>query len=355
MIEIRTYDGDGEDVADLTARTWRAAYGGKNWCPFWSAEHIRWQLLSGRPADRDFLVAAYDGCRLVGCFFAERTTFRADNREVVGTIGSWFTVDPQARSPRLGIDIIEELRRRHCEHGAAFLLGYVNGNPKTPANKFWTCYAELYPGQIRFVRRIGYWIRILNSASLRRKCVHWFERFAARVHGRLPFLGAPRGMAPEVRDYAGGDLNRCGSLVGEMSENSDLAMIWSRDRMASQLDWNGFPRSLVLDRGDAPFGMVNYHRFGLLGADVVTTGLIDLLGCEGGSVRDQRRLLRSAVARMASDGLDIAMALRTSMFPPRVMVPCGFWPLPQSEHLVYVFPRPDLRLPPADRPFILFR
>jgi len=354
MIEIRTYDGDGEDVADLTARAWRAAYGGKSWCPFWSAEYLGWQLLRS-PNDRDFLVAAYDGCRLVGCFFAERTIFRTDDHEVVGTIGSWFTVDPEARSPRLGIDILEELRRRHREHGAAFLLGYVNGDPRTPANKFWSGYARLYPEQIRFVRRMGYWIRVLNAASLRRKCIHRFERLGVDLHGLLPFQRAPRGTGLKVRDYSDGDLNRCARLVTEVSEDADLAVVWAREQLASQLDWNGYPRTLVLDRGDAPFGMVNYHRFGLLGTDIVTTGLIDLLGCEGGSTRDRRSLLRSAVARMASEGLDIALTLRTSMFPPRVMVPCGFWPLPQSEHLTYVFPQPDRKLPLADRPFILLR
>jgi hypothetical protein len=122
-----------------------------------------------------------------------------------------------------------------------------------------------------------------------------------------------------------------------------------------QLKWNGFPSTLVLDRNDASFGMVNYHRFGLLGADVVTTGLVDLLTCESGSAGERRHLLRSALAQMASEGIDMAMTLRTGMFPARVMSACGFWPLPASEHLVYAFPEPDLKLPPARRPFILFR
>ncbi|MBI1825731.1 MAG: hypothetical protein HY287_01055 [Planctomycetes bacterium] len=355
MIEIRTYDGDGEDVAELTARAWRAAYGGVSWCPYWSAESIRWQLLSACPDDRDFLVAAYNGCRLVGCFFAKRTAFQISSRQVLGTIGSWFTVDPEAGSPRLGMAIVEELRRRHVEYGVAFLLGYVNGGPNTPANKFWKCFAKLYPDQIRFVRKIGYWIRILNPSSLRRKCVHWFERFIVGVHGILPLLGAPPRRAPEVRDYVHGDSDRCGRLVGELSKNADLAMTWSSDRIATQLDWNGFPRTLVLDHNGETFGIVNYHPFGLLGKEVVSTGLIDLLGCGSGSAHDQRRLLRSAIAQMDANGLDIAMALRTSMFPPRVMLPCGFWPMPQSEHLVYAFPQPGLDLPPADRPLILFR
>jgi hypothetical protein len=58
---------------------------------------------------------------------------------------------------------------------------------------------------------------------------------------------------------------------------------------------------------------------------------------------------------MAVEDTDIAFALRIPTFPARVMIPSGFWPVPQSEHLAIVFPRPDLELPPAARPFMLFR
>lgn len=355
MIEIRTYDGDGEDAADLIGRTWRAAYGGKTWCPVWTADYLRWQLLSGEAGERDFLVAAYDGRKLVGCFFAKRATFQVLGRDLTGTIGSWFSVDPEARAPRLGMEIIEELRRRHVEHEAAFLLGVVNGDPSTVANKFWTSYAKLFPDQIRFVRRIGYWIRVLDAASVRGKYLHRSERLAARMHGMIPFLRPPRSPAREVREYRDADLDRCAPLVAALVTNTDFALTIPRHRLAPQLCWYGVPQTLVHDVDNGPFGLVNYHRIGLLGSDVVSAGLIDLLGCEGGSVRVRRRLLRSAVARMAAGGTDIAFALRTPTFPARVMVPAGFAPLPKSEHLVLVFPRSDLDLPSAKRPFVLFR
>src|SRR5262249_45425218 len=155
--------------------------------------------------DRDFVIGAYDGSRLIGCFFAARASFRVDSREIIGTIGSWLTIDPSARSPRLGLEIVEELRRRHTDRRMAFLLGFVNGDASTPANMFWTSYARLYPEHIRFVRRIGYWIRILNGESLRRKCLHWFERVAARAH-QLPLLRPSRGVTCEIRGYAPTDL-----------------------------------------------------------------------------------------------------------------------------------------------------
>ena len=357
MIEIRTYEGDGADAAEMMGRAWRAAYGGRSWCPFWDAEYLRWQLLADRPGGRDFLVAAYDGRKLAGCFFAERATFRADGRNLAGTIGGWFTVDPEAKVPRLGLRITEELRSRHLAHDVAFMLAYVNGKPATAAHRFWAGYARLYPQQIRFVRRVGYWVRVLNPKSLRPKCLHRFEKFGAWVHGVVPLLWPPRRTARDIRAFKETDLDACGKLAADATLAADLAVQWSPERLSVQLGGGGFPRTFVLDRPGAPgpAGLINYHRFGLLGADVVSAGLIDLLAATNRPFRDRRRLLRDALARMAREGLDAAIALRAPMFPARLMLSCGFWPVPEADHLVYVFPHPDLKLPPAARPCVLFR
>src|SRR5690606_34181761 len=60
-IELRTYDGDGSDLATLTNRAWRATVAGKAMFPLWSREYFQWRLLDERGGGRDFLVAAYRG------------------------------------------------------------------------------------------------------------------------------------------------------------------------------------------------------------------------------------------------------------------------------------------------------
>lgn len=355
MTEIRTYEGDGQDIADLLARTWRSTYQGKHWCPLWDADYIRWQLLGDRSGGHEFLVSAYDGRRLVGCVLAERMTFRLHDREVEGTIGSWLTVDPEARSPNLSFKMVEELGRRHREHGLAFLFGYVNGNPATPAHHFWTRFAKKHPRDLRFIRRIGYWIRILNAPVLSRKCLYGYERIGARVHGWIPPLRAPGRMACGVRDYSDGDFEACEQLVRKSSVHADISTVWRPERLARQLRWNDLPRTLVIESNGAPSSLINYHRLGLLGVQEVTAGLIDLLTSAEAPSRDRRKLLRSALFRMEAEGFDVAFALRTPMFPPRVMLACGFLPRPGSDYLVYVFPDPGLDLPAAARPDVLLR
>ncbi|MCH7526118.1 MAG: hypothetical protein IID39_01655 [Planctomycetes bacterium] len=83
--------------------------------------------------------------------------------------------------------------------------------------------------------------------------------------------------------------------------------------------------------------------------------MIDLLTSAEAPARDRRKLLRSALYRMEAEGFDVAFALRTPMFPPRVMLACGFLPRPGSDYLVYVFPDPELDLPAAVRPDVLLR
>ena len=68
-MEIRSYEGDAEDLAELMQRVWKGTYLRKMWFPLWDAEFLRWQLGND---DRRLCLAAYDEKELVGCFFSVR-------------------------------------------------------------------------------------------------------------------------------------------------------------------------------------------------------------------------------------------------------------------------------------------
>ena len=55
QLRLGTYDGDGEDAAELMHRVWTKTYQGKIWFPLWSPEFLRWQF-GGE--DRRLCVAA---------------------------------------------------------------------------------------------------------------------------------------------------------------------------------------------------------------------------------------------------------------------------------------------------------
>ena len=66
MIEIRTFDGDVAELARFCTSSWQKRYAGRMPVPVWLPDFLEWELLGEDHAARQFLVAAYDGSRLVG-------------------------------------------------------------------------------------------------------------------------------------------------------------------------------------------------------------------------------------------------------------------------------------------------
>ncbi len=355
MIEIRTYDGDVAAAAALIDRVWRHRYAGSAWAPFWRAECLNWQFFADRAADGDLHLGAYSDSALVGCLFLRRATYRVAGCPTEAAYGSCLTVDPEAGAVGLGLALVEEARRRMCERRLAFMLGYVNGDSATPANKFWTLYGRTFPGCLRLVRRIGYWVHALDPGVIRRAAPGRLERAAAAFRSLVPMgVGAER-LESGVRPYAASDLARCARLLADASSDSDLAQCFPAERLESQLEWSGYPRTIVHDAPGEPFGFVNFHSFDTLGRDLVPTGLIDFLLAEERSRRVLRRLLRSAVGLMARDGAALAMMVRSHLLSAGVLLSCGFVPVPESDYLAIVCAEPTTRPPAARRPVALFR
>jgi hypothetical protein len=355
MIEIRTYDGDVADAAGLIDRVWRQRYAGSAWAPFWRADCLRWQFFSDHDADGDLHLGAYSDAGLVGCLFVRRAAYVVQGRATDAAYGSCLTVDPAVGSGELGLALVDEARRRLVERRLAFMLGYVNGDPRTPANRFWMLYGRTYPGCLHLVRRLGYWVCALDPGVIRRAAPGLFERVAASLQSFVPLRPGSERLQPGVRPYAAGDLPRCARLITDASVESDLAQRFPVERLGAQLEWNHYPRTLVYDSPGEPFGFVNFHAFDLLGRDTVRTGLIDFLLADGRSQRVLRRLLRSAVGLMVRDGAALSMSMRSYLLSTGVMLSCGFVPVPESDHLVVVSADPTMQPPVARRPVTLFR
>ena len=124
-IEVRTYEGDIRELAHFINTSWRSYYSDKYWIPDHDSECLDWQFFAQRDESRDFRLGAYDGSRLVGCFLAECFPFGVNGRQLEGTIGSWFTVDPEFVRTPAPFKLLNEMERRHVKHGKAFLLGFV--------------------------------------------------------------------------------------------------------------------------------------------------------------------------------------------------------------------------------------
>ena len=359
MIEIRTYEGDGHDVAELVARVWRGAYAGRKWVPCWGRETLNYQILAQEARAADFLVAAYDAARLVGCFFAEPFTFRLPDGPVDGTLASWLTVEEGQSASCVAPRMLWEMQRRHRRAQKAFCLGYVVGDHTAPANKFWLSYAQSDPQNCQLVRRVGYWIRMVDHRAVARHGVHWHERVGARL---LRWLQARPQVRPAaandwgIREYKPDDFDACYEMHETVSANADLSIDWTRERFAFQLrDPHATARTLVLEHAGRIAGFVNYHEVDLLARASVSAAFIDRLAAPQASHHQRISLINAALGRMAQEGIQLAIMLGTANLPGRALLTSGFLPLPALDHLICLFKSPRITLPPAPSLSLLLR
>ena len=352
MIEIRTFEGDAAEFSEFTTGTWRKSYEGKMPVPLWSPSYFRRELLPTDDDARDYLVAAYDGTRLVGSHPARSVRISLHGSEEDATWGSFLTVDPEYRRQGIAQKMHAEFQRRHRERGAKVNFGYLYiRSIKSMGPKFWL----KQPEGTMVVRKSGIWGRALDHGAVARFELYRIESWSSRVLSlvqRRP--KAPRDMTG-IRPYKREDLADCLELVRDRAASADLAYVWSEEELSRLLDWEDLSRTVVLERDGRVGGLVNYYRLEFLGRGRMAAGVIDLLAFGGLAPAARRRLLRAALAQMAEEGLHAAMYLRGSWYAWRELLGAGFSPFVPEYY--YVGNKMDLDLPlqKARRVHVLWR
>ena len=347
-IAIRSYEGDGEDAARLLQSTWVQTYQERMWFPLWDSDFLRWQLGS----DRRLSVAAYEGERIVGCFFSAPHSMRLRGVELPMTLCSWFTVDPAYRLPRLAVNLVDALRGRHADTGQALAIGVVSGDRNSIAHRFWAQYARTWPAQFRFMFKFGFWLKVLQPTAGARAGIQWWERLGARLLApATKTLWRPiRGL----RAYEPRDLDACGQLLADATKHFEWTLTWTPDRLAHQLE-GGTPRTLVFDRDGRVLALVNYHHASLQGREPMKVAFIDLWAAGGVSGGETPRLVAAVCEHLREEGADAILCLRSALFPAAALLANAFVPLPANDHLVVLFAGPQVDLTPPATWSLLFR
>jgi hypothetical protein len=350
-VEIRNYEGDGVDVANLVHRTWTSVFGGKMWFPFWNHPYFSWRLLDERGGGRDFLVSAYKGTQLVGCLFAEPMTFRIKGRTVRGTMSSWLSVDPDIRVPNLALRLVEGLRRRHEEHGMGVSIGCTSRDAKAPNRRFWDTLVQRKPEEFCFWGEIRFWTRVFDGPAVAAAGLTAFERFAPRLAALIPAPSTKRPQASGIRPFRQSDLSRCLDWLQLQSRTADVHMVWSVPRLDLQLN-HDYTRTLVLERGDEG-GFINYYMIDWSGARPVRVGMIDLFAGSL-SLFSQVSLLRAAERRMKAEGIQLAVMMASCAAPAKPLLTAGFVPVPSHVDMFSYLALPGLGMTSGLKYHLLF-
>ena len=344
-IEIRTYEGDGSDLQELTNRSWRATVGGKALFPLWSQAYFQWRLLDPRGGGRDFLVGAYRGAKLIGCILGEPLSFVVGGRNVRGTLSSWLTVDPEDPSPRSALMMMSAFRSRHREHGMSFSMGFNDAISR----RFWETLAKRPPHDVHVLDDVWMWTRIFDGRVVAEAGLTPGDRLVPVVAKLIPGL-RPRPSSP-VRGYLPGDLPRCHEWLAEQGKGADVRIDWSDARLDLQLN-HPHARTIVLEDGGRA-GFINYYGIQLFGARPVNVGMIDLFAGTL-SFWQQLALLETACRRMKEEGLHMTAMMKSQASPQAVLSLAGFMPYPANVNLFWFFVDPELRIEKPARYHVLF-
>lgn len=339
-IEIRDYQGDFEDYAELARQVWITEYLGRLWFPILDAAFLRWKLSAESGA---ICLGAYDGTRLVGNVCSVPHLLRVGGSVYPVAFYTGFTVTPDHR--RLALPLIERLRRDNEERGVAFGIGMIFDYAGSASSRFWTKYAETFPQSFRLMFRGGYWAKFLAPDKVVRAGVAAWERLTSRSLGPL-LRSIPFGYDPNVRAYRAEDLERCVQMLNKASEGFDWAVIWQSKLLSTQLA-NSTYQTFVFERDGQVKGMVNGAFFTLHGREPIRAMMIALWADDDLTGTERVRLLSHLCTDLRERGVHVVVAPRCAMMPGAAFMANLFFPATQHYRIgVFLTPRTVPLSPP---------
>lgn len=348
MIEMRTFEGDARDLSEFSRRVWLKAYGGKLPIPLWSPEFFEWQLFDEILGARRFMVAAYDGARLVGLLPCQPIPYDLRGQTYQGSLCSWQSVDPDYRRRGVSKGMLAEQIRRHLDEGYDFSIGYPLAGTAGP--QFWS--KGNHAGSLG---KLGVWFRMLDHAAVADWEPSRWAAFGARalrvLQRRLPEPEEDCG----IRPYRPEDLPDCLELVRSIQRESDLSVAWTTDRLAHHLSYKDLPRTLVMESAGRVAGFVNYHLTPFRGKTEIRIAIIDLIAFGSLPRAARRNLLRTALHRIRDEGAALATVMAMTCYPWRDMVRAGFLPFPGVVRIDYFYGKTRVDLDGVRRIFLLCR
>jgi GNAT superfamily N-acetyltransferase len=351
MIEIRTFEGDAEELAAFTCRVWRQSYEGKMLTPLWSKEFMGRDLLPDG-SKRDFLIAAYEGSRLVGSHPAKPLKVRVHGQEIDATWASFISVDPEYRRRGVALKLQEEYVRRHRERDLLLNFGYLYiRSAKSLGPKFWL----LQPGGVRLVSKLGFWVRALDHEAVARFELYRLESWGSRAMSLLQRPPREPADTRGIRPYRPTDLKACCTMLNRAGDEAHLAYVWDADNAARQLDYPNLSRTVVLEQQGRVAGLVNYTLLEVLGRSPMRVAVLDNVAFGSLPSNDRRRLLAAALCEMAADGAKGAMMIRGSWYAWPELLGAGFLPMPPEFYYVGLTLRNDISLEGIRRLHVLWR
>lgn len=354
MLEVRSYEGSPEELAEFIVTQWTASYGGRMAVPHWSADYFRWQLRMDEQEHRQYLIAAYDGVQLAGVVPFFPAQFSLDGERFAASQASWLSVAPEFRGQGVAAKMINGSRALHRELGLKFQLGFAYyGHQSSQAPKFWL---RSQTSTTATIRKAGFWVRVLDPP----KTVNWnsslFQRWVTRL--TAPFCDIPR-IQPRpnlvIRPAEPRDLPRCLTLADQATKHCRLKLVWDTESLSRQLGLHGFSHALIAEEDGELRGCIAFYLLPMMGRTAATFGLIDLVLVPELSSSARIALLNSALLQMKQHGAVAALKLRVGDYPRSLFMNMGWLPRLSDSHVLVTWAGEPQSMPSLGPIHVLWR
>jgi len=351
MIEIHTFEGTAAEFSEFVTTTWRRTYEGKMPVPLWGRDFLERELLLDGE-ERPYVVAAYDGTKMVACHPGRPIRIRLHGEQLNASLGSFLSVDPDYRRQGIAARMHQEFERRHHERGDVVNFGFLYyRTARSMGKKFWL----KQPKGVVPTRKVGHWVRPLGHRAVADSQLWKFERWGTRALSLSQRPIRPPGDMSGIRAYRNEDLPACLALVEEVGRSADLAYLWDEASLGRQLQYKDLTRTVVLQREGRVAGLINYYLIDILEKHPLPTAVIDLVAFGTLPSAERRRLLRAAMSQMVDEGLEATIVLRGSWYGWRTLAWAGFFPIPSEYYYAGTKMRDDVPLENIRRMHVLWR
>jgi len=249
-IEVRDFDGDFEALEAMGREAWFEEYGEGSWPDLYQPAMARY--LCEDIQDPRFLVAAYDGGKLVAFLANLPRTYRLNGQCYRGVVSDMLAVRPGYSGA--GVYVIGESIRRNRDFDGDFALLTLEKNhrcarmlrrQKLPASKFCT---------LKTMVLLGHGIDFPKIVESERMS-DWMARISRGVGACRP-IAAPA-VAGVARPYQPEDLPQALALAAGRSDRNRLLRVHNERTLAHQLHTENISFTIVYERAGALRGFAN--------------------------------------------------------------------------------------------------
>jgi hypothetical protein len=330
-LAIGAYRGEGDDLAELIARSWQSTYRGRAWFPGWDRAYIGWRLMDPRVLDRELMVCAYDGDALVGCLLGEESLLRVGDEVLRGSLTSYLSVDPATTHRGLALRLLDRQRQLHRDRGLLLSVGVSSSGPELESARFWAGVARRRPNEFARLGRYVMWCAVIDGAAVAGAGLTAFERWGSRAASFVPW-GWWGARGARTRPFGAGDLDACLDRVNARVERAGVQMIWSRPRLSLQLD-HPHARTWVTEEQGRLAGFANGYLIDWFGRQRVRVGYLELFDADG-RTSARAALLVAAGRALAAEGAQMVVTMDSGTRPRAALLAAGFMPMdPQVQTL----------------------